>query len=436
MGVKVAVVGAGSTYTPELVEGFVAHEDRLPIEELVLIDVDGDRLEVVGGLAGRILSARGWQGNLALTTDRERALDGASFVVVQIRVGGQAARLTDETIPLRFGCIGQETTGPGGFAKALRTVPVVLELAEETGRLGADDAWIVDFTNPVGIVTQALLDAGHRAIGLCNVGIGLQRRIAGLLGVDWQAVELEHVGLNHLSWERAVRVEGADMLPGLLERHSDEVASDVGLPAELIRLLGAIPSYYLHYYYLTDQVLEEQRSGSHASRAEEVMAIEAQLLEMYRDPGLDRKPALLERRGGAFYSEAAARLMASLCAGTGDVQIVDVRNDGALPDLPDDAVVEIPARVDRDGAHPPELAPLAPELAGLVQEAKAYERLTIEAATSGSRTVALKALLSNPLVPSYGAAFGLLEALLEANRPFLGRFFPGSSASRGAASTT
>jgi 6-phospho-beta-glucosidase len=422
MGVKVAIVGAGSTYTPELVEGFIAHEDRLPVDELAMLDVDRPRLDIVGGVAGRILSARGWNGDLVLTTDRDRALDGASFVVVQIRVGGQAARLTDETIPVRFGCIGQETTGPGGFAKALRTVPVVLELAEETAQRGAD-AWVVDFTNPVGIVTQALVDAGHRAIGLCNVGIGLQRRVAGLLGVGWDRVELEHVGLNHLSWERAVRLDGLDVLPDLLERFADELADDLRLPPELLRLLGVVPSYYLRYYYLTDQVLEEQRSGTHDSRAQEVMAIERELLDLYRHPSLDRKPELLERRGGAFYSEAAVRLMASLHAGTGDVQIVDVRNEGAMPDLPNDAVVEVPARVDREGAHPLALTALRPEFLGLVEEAKAYERLAVEAATTGSRSIALKALLANPLVPSYGVAAPLLDALLEANRSFLARFF-------------
>jgi 6-phospho-beta-glucosidase len=422
--VKVAVVGAGSTYTPELVEGFVTHRDRLPIDELALFDVDPDRLAVVSGVAERILRRHDWSGRIEGTIHRARALDGASFVVVQIRVGGQAARFLDETIPPTFGCLGQETTGPGGFAKALRTVPVVLELAEETARRGAPGAWFVDFANPVGIVTQALMDEGHRALGLCNVGIGLQRYLAGLLGVPWERVELEHVGLNHLSWERAVRVDGPDMASDLLERFGTDIAEHVELPVDLVRLLDCIPSYYLRYYYLTDEIVREQRAGAHSSRAEEVMRIEAELLEMYRDPALDRKPELLSSRGGAFYSEAAARLMASLIAGTGDVQIVDVRNDGAIPDLPDDAVVEVPAVVDSSGARPVPVAPLGPELLGLVEQVKAYERLAVLAAVSGSRTVAAKALLSNPLVRSYGVAVPLLDALLEANRAHLPRFFP------------
>ena len=423
MGVKVAVVGGGSTYTPELVEGFVTRADRVPVDDLVLLDVDPERLEVVGGLAGRMLAKVGYDGVLTLTGDRDDALEGADFVVVQLRVGGQAARYLDETIPPKFGCIGQETTGPGGFAKALRTVPVVLELAEETARRGAPGAWFVDFTNPTGLVTQALLDQGHRAIGLCNVAIGFQRRFAAAFGVEPERVELEHVGLNHLSWERAVRVDGVDRLPEILSTRIELVADETDMPAELIRALGAIPSYYLHYYYLTDEVIERQRTER--TRAEEVMEIEAGLLELYRDPDLAEKPELLERRGGAFYSEAAAQLIASLHEGTGDAQVVNVRNDGALPDLPDDAVVEILARIDREGAHPIPLAPLAPEMLGLVEHVKAYERLAVEAAMTGDRTIALKALMTNPLVRDYRTAAPLLDALLKANRRHLPRFFPG-----------
>lgn len=420
MSLKIAVVGGGSTYTPELIVGFASREDRLPVDELVLHDVDAERLAIVAGLARRILEHRGWHGRLTASLDRDAALEGAQFVVVQLRVGGQAARFLDETIPLRFGCIGQETTGPGGFAKALRTVPVVLELAEAVDRRAAPGAWLVDFTNPVGIVTQALLDEGHRAIGLCNVAIGLQRRLAQRFGVAPDRVELEHVGLNHLSWERAVRVDGVDRLPEILERDGGSVAQEVGMPLELIRSLGAIPSYYLEYYYLTRQVLATQQAGP--IRAEEVMTIERELLELYRDPHLTDQPALLEQRGGAYYSEAAAQLIASLHDGKGDVQVVDVRNDGALPDLPARAVVEVPARIDRNGARPIALAPLAPEMRGLVQQVKAYEELTIAAAMSGDRRTALRALLANPLVPDYDAATALLDALLEAHRAYLPRF--------------
>jgi 6-phospho-beta-glucosidase len=426
MGVKIAVVGGGSTYTPELVEGFVNRQDRLVIDELVLLDIDAERLSIVGGLAQRMLDRLDWTGRLTLTKDRDSAVDGADFVLIQLRVGGQAARLVDETLPPTFGVIGQETTGAGGFAKALRTVPLVLELAELTARRGAKDAWIVDFTNPVGIVSQALIGAGHRALGLCNVAINIQRGMAERFGVSPDRVALEHVGLNHLSWERKVRVDGIDRLPELIASDSDGLGDHVGLPGELIRALGTIPSYYLHYYYQTRQVVEDQRAGK--TRAQEVIDIEHELLEMYKDQGLAEKPALLANRGGAYYSEAAAQLIASLHDGAGDIQVVDVRNDGALPGLPDEAVVEIPARIDKDGAHPLPLEPLAPEMLGLVQAAKAYEMLAIEAAMSGDRQVALRALLANPLVADYDVAAPLLDALLEANRRYLPRFFTESAA--------
>jgi len=423
VGVKVAVVGGGSTYTPELIEGFHTRRDRLPVDELVLQDIDDERLEVVGGLARRILEKHGWPGTLVVTKDRARALDGASYVIVQLRVGGQAARLVDETLPLEFGCIGQETTGPGGFAKALRTVPVVLDIAEETERRAARGAWLVDFTNPVGIVMQALLDHGHRAIGLCNSAMGFQRRFAQMLEASPDRVLLDHVGLNHLTWERQVKLDGKDVLPELIAKHADRIGADIGIPGDLVRLLKAVPSYYLRYFYLTDEVLREQVSGSKRSRAEEVMEIERGLLEMYRDPHLTEKPALLEKRGGAYYSEAAAQLIASLHADTRDEQVVDIRNDGALPDLPDDAVVEIPAAIGADGAKAERLAPLAPEMLGLVQQLKAYERLTVKAAVDGDREAALKALLANPLIAQYKIARPLLDALLEANRKHLPRFF-------------
>src|SRR6185437_753330 len=305
--------------------------EQLDLTELVLQDIDPERREVVGGLAGRMLGAAGYDGGLTVTDELDRALDGASFVLIQLRVGGQAARLSDETIPLACGCIGQETTGAGGLGKALRTVPVVLEIAEHVRELAAGDAWMVDFTNPVGIVVRSLLDAGHRAVGLCNVAIGQQRFVARMIGVEPERVLVDQVGLNHLTWVRAVYVDGDDVLPELLAERVDELAFD--FPASLLERLGAIPSYYLRYFYLHDQVLAEQLAGK--PRAAEVAEIERELLELYRDPSLTTKPALLERRGGAYYSEAATQLVASLATGDGDVQVVDVRNEGTLAGLAD-----------------------------------------------------------------------------------------------------
>ena len=425
MGAKVAIVGGGSTYTPELVEGLCDHQDRLVVDELVLLDPDPDRLGPVGGLSERILRHRGWEGHLVTTSERDEAIEGADFVVVQLRVGGQTARLSDETLPLRHGCLGQETTGPGGLAKALRTVPVVLELAEATASRASKGAWVVDFTNPVGIVTQALLDEGHRAVGLCNVARWVQRRLAHYLGgANPDDIDLEHVGLNHLTWVRSAALDGTDRLPGLLERFGPELELESGSPLPLIRLLGALPSYYLHYYYERDAELASQRAAGYRPRAEVVAELEAELLVEYEDPSLVTKPAALSRRGGAFYSEAAVRLMASLHADTGDVQVVDVRNDGALPGLPDDAVVEVPARVDATGAHPLAQRPLPSEMLGLVEHVKAYERLAVQAATTGSRETVVRALVANPLVGQYPVADELADTLLEANRHFLPRFFP------------
>lgn len=410
---KIAVIGGGSTYTPELIDGLARFRDRLPVSELVLHDTSASRLDSVGGVAGRILRRHGWSGQLRTTTDLIDAISGADYVLIQLRVGGQNARLVDETLPLRHGLIGQETTGPGGFAKALRTVPVVLGIADLVRTHAADGAWIVDFTNPVGIVTQALLDAGHRAIGLCNSAIHFQRTFARLLEVEPDRVELEHVGLNHLTWERSVLLDGRDVLPEMLDAHLDELSDHVELPGDILDTLRSVPSRYLRFYYRTAEIVEAQRAG--AIRARDVLRIENELLELYRDPTLDVKPEILSQRGGAFYSEAAVQLIASLHDGRGDVQVVNVRNEGALPGLPDDAVVEIPARVDRDGAHGLPQRALPPECLGLVQRAKSYERLAVEAAQSGDRRTALLALVANPLVREFAPARAVLADTIEAN---------------------
>jgi 6-phospho-beta-glucosidase len=408
--VKLAVVGGGSTYTPELVSGLARERDRLDLRELWLQDIDAERREIVGAMAGRMLDRQGYDGRVEITDDLDRALDGADFVLVQIRVGGQAARLRDETIPLACGCIGQETTGAGGFAKALRTVPVVLEIADRVRANAAAEAWIVDFTNPVGIVTRALLDAGSRAVGLCNVAITLQRLCARLLGVEPGRVIVDQVGLNHLTWVRAVRLDGRDVLPELLSEHGQTLADHVGLPPGLIEELGVLPSYYLRYFYAHDEVLAEQLDGE--PRAVAVAQIERELLDLYRDPRLAEKPRLLEQRGGAFYSEAAIGLVAALATGNDEVHVVDTRNGSTLTGLRTDDVVEVPARIGRDGPDPLPQEPLAPELLGLVQHVAAYERLTAEAAVTRDVGPARKALLAHPLIGQYAMVEGLAERLL------------------------
>jgi 6-phospho-beta-glucosidase len=414
MSIKVAVIGGGSTYTPELVSGLSGEQERLDVRELWLVDPDAERREVVGGLARRMLASQRFAGSLEVTEDLDRALDGADVVLFQLRVGGQSARLSDETVPLRCSCIGQETTGAGGFAKAMRTIPVVLEIAERVRELAADDAWIVDFTNPVGIVMRALLDAGHRAIGLCNVAIGFQREIAAIYGVAPESVLVDQVGLNHLTWIRRVLVNGEDVMGEILERHAERLEGQTGLPAELMRLLGVLPSYYLRYFYMHDLVREQQQTEP--PRAQLVAEIERELLALYRDETLVSKPAALERRGGAFYSEAATQLVGSLVANTGDVQVVDVRAGDSMPHFAPDDVVELPARITSAGAEPLRQPPLAPELRGLALHVSAYERLTVQAARTGDRETMRKALLAHPLIGQFPRSDEVLELLSQAEQ--------------------
>jgi 6-phospho-beta-glucosidase len=414
---KIAVVGGGSTYTPELIDGFARLADQVTITEIVLVDPDQTRLAVVGPFSARIMRSYGHPAEVRWTSDLDDGLDGAGAVLLQLRIGGQAARHRDETWPLKCGCVGQETTGAGGFAKALRTVPVVLHIAERARERALADAWLIDFTNPVGIVTRALLDAGHRAIGLCNVAIGFQRIFAGMLGVAPERVSLEHVGLNHLTWERAVYLDGTDVLPELIAAHGDELAALIELPLSVIKLTRSIPSYYLRYFYAHDLVVSEQLAS--ATRAEQVAQIERELIEMYADPALDRKPELLGQRGGAFYSEAAVALLASLVNDTKDTQVVNVRNNGTMPFLPDDAVIEVASVISSAGASPVGFAPVSALMRGLVAHVSAYEELAVGAATLGGRDRVFEAMLAHPLIGQYEMADQLTDLLLAENTAFL-----------------
>ncbi|HEX4087373.1 MAG TPA: 6-phospho-beta-glucosidase [Trebonia sp.] len=416
---KITVVGGGSTYTPELADGL----GRLApwVTELVLVDPDQTRLDAVGPVSARIMRRHGHPAVVRWTGNLDDALDGAAAVLIQLRVGGQAARDRDETWPLDYDCVGQETTGAGGFAKALRTVPLVLDIAEQARRRALPGAWIVDFTNPVGIVTRALLDAGHRAVGLCNVAIGLQRYFASVLGTDPARVSLDHAGLNHLTWLRGVQVDGKELLPELLTAHGAEIAEHAGMPVSLLHELGVVPSYYLRYFYFHDAVVGEERKRP--SRAAEVAAIERELMELYADPDLDQKPELLSKRGGAFYSEAAVALIASLFGDgpdqSGDVQVVNVRNHGTLPFLADDAVIEVPATITSAGAAPVPVAPIEPLFRGLITHVSAYEELALDAALRGGRSRVAAALLAHPLVGQYDVAGRLADRLLAENAQFL-----------------
>ncbi len=419
---KIAVIGGGSVYTPELLEGFLARREELPLEKFCLMDTNHERLRIIGGLAERMVRAAKASIQVELTTNLESALSEADFVITQIRVGGMAARVLDEKIPLQFGVVGQETTGPGGFANALRTIPVMLDLAQKIEKF-CPDAFLINFTNPSGIVTEAILRHTRiRAIGLCNVPLGMKHMIAGWLNADPQSIELDYCGLNHLSWVRGVKLSGEDVFAQALAAALEQARRGT-FPFSpcLLETLSLIPSHYLRYYYHHDEVLAEQKQAL-KTRAEEVQEIDEELLKLYADPALIKKPALLEKRGGAHYSTAAVALISAIFNNKKEVQIVNVQNRTALPDLPYEAVVEVPARIDREGAHPLPSSPLPKPVRGLVEAVKAYEELALEAAITGDERLALQALLAHPLVPSFSAAQGLWRAIKAAHRPYLPQF--------------
>lgn len=413
---KLTIVGGGSTYTPELIDGFARHPE-LGLAEVALVDPDRTRLEIVSTMARKMLARAGANVKVEATTNLVEGVTGADAVLIQLRVGGQKTRHQDETWPHEAHCLGQETTGPGGFAKALRTVPVVLNIAEVVRKHAKPDAWIIDFTNPVGIVTRALLNHGYRAVGLCNVAIGFQRRFAQSLGVDADQVTLGHVGLNHLTWETSVSVDGKDMLPEMMDTRLEELADEVELDPQLLRILSSVPSYYLRYYYAHDEVLKEQLREP--SRAAAVQKIEDELLALYAKPSVDTKPEVLEQRGGAFYSEAAVELMLAIAGLPSPARVVNLRNGGLLPFLPDDHVIEVPARYEDGEFVALPVDPLPADVVGLISAVAGYEQLALDAALHGGRDRVLHAMWAHPLVGQYDKAEKLTDLLLAANSRFL-----------------
>ncbi len=412
---KISIIGAGSTYTPELIEGVAEGRLGAPIDELLFMDVDAERLQILGALARRMFDRAGWPGRLTLTTSRAEALDGVDACLLQFRIGGSAARVLDESIPLTHGVIGQETVGPGGWASALRTIPPALEIAEELARR-SPKAWLLDFANPVSIVSQALISEGHRAVGLCNVAIGVQRIASAHLGVEPQRVEVESAGLNHAAWYRDIRVDGVSKFEGLLLNANAELAEFAKAPGEELQRERAVPSYYLRYYRETESVLAEQRASG--TRGGEVARIESELLNMFKDPQLDRKPELLERRGGAYYSTAALDLIAALTGVRPARLVVNVRNRGAIPDLPSDLVIEALSDVSADGARPIRIPPLGGARKDLILQLGEFGVATAVAASSRDRVAALRALARNPLIKSNEEADAIGTELLAAHARF------------------
>lgn len=431
---KIAVIGGGSTYTPELVNGFLARAERLPLEELWLMDIDRERLEVVGGFARRMVEAKGAPFRVVLSTNQRESVAGASYVVTQLRVGMMPARRGDEYLGKRHGLIGQETTGVGGMAKALRTIPVILDIARDIRETAAPDRplpLLANFTNPAGLVTEALARYAPDvpAVGVCNVGIttkmGIVEAIEKETGqhIDPDRARLNTLGLNHLTWHRGFSVDGEELWPRVMEAAIAEARLDPEpeWDAHTLESLGMIPNYYLQYFYYTDRKLHAQDAWP-PSRAEQVMAIEEGLLRQYADPALTEPPADLMKRGGAYYSTLATQLIDAHYNDLDQVHVVNVRNNGAVAAWPADWVLELPAQVGRAGVQPLPAEPLPPACFGLVAQVKMYELLTVEAAVHGDRNAAYQALLAHPLGPAADRVEAVLEDMLTTNRQWLPQF--------------
>lgn len=430
---KVAIIGGGSSYTPELIEGFILRRDSLPVKDLVLVDIEEgqEKLDIIYELSKRMLEKAGSKIKLTKTLDRDQALKGASYVLTQLRVGRIEARAKDESIPLKYQRLGQETTGAGGFAKALRTIPVILSIAKDMERL-CPDAWLINFTNPSGMVTEAVLkNSKIRSIGLCNAPIGLQRGLADQLKIDPKDLYVEYVGLNHLSWTKRIFVKGRDVTEELFSKDDfvEYVAGIIGGhkgAKELVAALKTIPSYYCSYFFFEDQAIQKDLDNikeGKGTRADQVMALEEDLFKLYASPDLDEKPEQLSKRGGALYSEAALSLIESIHNNDGKMHIVNVMNKGAITGLPHDGVIETNCIVNKSGAHPIASGQLPRGSSALTKAVKAYEQLTIEAAIDGCRQTALLALVSNPLIHGADKALDILNDLLKAHKPYLPQFY-------------
>lgn len=429
---KIAAIGGGSSYTPELIEGFIKRHKELPAKDIYLVDIEEGRekLEIAAALARRMVKKAGVDITIHTTLDRREALKDADFVITQLRVGLMDARIRDEKIPLRYDAIGQETTGAGGFANALRTVPVILDICKDMEEL-CPNAWLINFTNPSGIVTEAVLNHTKiKAIGLCNVPYGMASTVAGYFDVPFEDVYVEYVGINHLAWGTKMLVKGRDVTDEAIEKLCNEQKEtlknipEVNLSPKFIRSLHMFPVGYLKYYYLTSEMLDECKKAAETvgTRGEVVKKVEAKLFELYKNPELDTKPKELEQRGGAHYSDAACSLINSIYNNKRDIQIVNCLNNGTIKDLPDNASIERNCIIDGQGAHPISYGYVSPKIRGLLQVVKAYEQLTVDAAINGNYDSALQALTIHPLVPSSNAAIKILNDIIKENSEYLPQF--------------
>ena len=429
---KVAVIGGGSTYTPELINGFLARLEQFPVNELWLMDIDKERLDIVGGFAQRMVEAQGASFKVFLTTDQRAAVKDADYVTTQLRVGHMEARKRDEYLGLRHGLIGQETTGVGGMAKALRTIPVILSIAKDMRELSKPGAMLVNFTNPAGLVTQALSQYANEtpSVGVCNVPLTAKMKILEGLEqatgkkIEPERAELKTLGLNHLSWHRGFTVDGEDVWPQVIQSYVDKLKSEEhpDWDPRMVEILRMMPNYYLQYFYYTDKKFKAQQAWP-PSRAEEVIEVEKDLLRQYADPNLKEPPADLMKRGGAYYSTVATQLLNAHYNDLGETHVVNIRNGGAVKEWDANWVLEMPSTVKKNGITPLPADPLPASCFGLIVAVKQYELLTVEAAVHGDRDAAYQALLVHPIGPQADKVQVVLDDMLETHREHLPQFF-------------
>lgn len=429
---KLAIIGGGSSYTPELVEGVLKRLDRVPVKEMHFVDVEAgqEKLEIIEALTRRMVEKAGADIIIKASLDRRAAIADADFVMTQFRVGGLQARANDERIPLKYDVIGQETTGPGGFAKALRTIPVILDICKDIEEL-APNSWMLNFTNPAGLVTEAVQKYSKvKTIGLCNVPVSMKVMIAEMMDCLPEELSLECAGLNHLVWAHRAWLGGKDITAEVLKKVGDganfsmkNIFEEPWDPA-FLKALGAIPCPYHRYFYQTDAMLAEEKESSlnEGTRAEQVMKTEQELFELYQNESLAEKPEQLEKRGGAYYSDASLNLVDAIYNDLKTIHVVNVRNNGTIATLPDDAVIECSAVVGSWGARPLMIGELSPAVIGLIGQVKAYEQLTVEAAVHGEYDKGLMALANNPLVPDISKAKSIFDDILKTNHDYLPQF--------------
>ncbi|HEN3728945.1 TPA: 6-phospho-beta-glucosidase [Klebsiella pneumoniae] len=433
-GLKIVVIGGGSSYTPELIEGLLNRYHEMPVASLWLVDIEEgkEKVEIIAGLARRMIAKAGLTIEVVATLDRESALRDADFVCSQFRAGCLDARISDERISLKYGLIGQETNGLGGFANACRTIPIALEIAADMERL-CPDAWLLNFTNPSGMVTEAILRHSRiKAVGLCNVPVIMQKGITTLLQcADEKEVVMQVAGLNHFIFVRQILHKGKEWLPEVIAEinagRDPLVPRNIPpfrWPSHLLQGLGMIPCAYLRYYYMKDDLLRQElaEAGGEGTRGEVVKQLEKILFDQYRDPHLAVKPKALEGRGGQYYSEAACELMNAIYNDKRIIMHVNTRNNGAINGLPDDCAVEVSSLITASGPLPLNVAPFPEDTLRLLQLMKSFERLTIEAALTGNRHTAWRALTLNPLIVSGEKLELALDEVIAENRQWLPAF--------------